>query len=600
MAGRFPEQILEQILDRIDIVELISGYIPLKKAGRNFKAACPFHYEKTPSFMVSPDKGIYHCFGCNAGGNAFNFLMRYEHLEFREAVEILAKKAQVVLPVLTFDETKISLEREIYHINELAAEFYQKNLLSESLGQPARIYLSKRKIAKETAKNLKLGFASDRWDSLLNFLRDNKINLKALEKSGLVITKEAGGFYDRFRNRIIFPIFDVKGRIIAFGGRLIEGSTDSAKYVNSPETAVFIKGNNLYGLNFAKEAIREKDLVILVEGYLDMITPYQAGIKNVVASSGTALTENQIRLLKRYTKNIVVVFDADSAGQIAALRSLDLFVQEDLYVKVVVLPEGFDPDAFIREKGAKEFNEIIKGALTLFDYKMSILLRKFDSKTIEGRANIAHEMISTVNKFKDEILKSEYMKKLAQALSISEAVLLREASQARERDGANRLNIGLNSSSSSKEPAVERMILKLILKDAGLLSLIKEEFEDCNFQDSQIRQIITTILELDKTGKSIEAKELMNFFLDTYSLQLISELAFEEDKDCIDGICFDDRKKMFKECLQRIKCEQIKSRKNLLHEQILAAQTRNDEEAVKQLIIEYNNLVKKKEKELSI
>ncbi len=600
MSNRFPEQILEQILDRVDIAELISGYIPLKKAGKNFKAVCPFHYEKTPSFMVSPDKGIYHCFGCNSGGNAFNFLMRYEHLEFREAVEVLAKKTGVALPVLSFDETKISLEREIYQINELAAEFYQKNLLSEPSAQTARIYLSNRKISRDTAKNFKLGFASDSWDSLLTYLRNNKINLKALEKSGLITAKEGGGFYDRFRNRIIFPIFDVKSRIIGFGARLIESNIDSAKYINSPETPVFIKGNNLYGLNFAKEAIREKDLVILVEGYLDMITPFQAGIKNVVASSGTALTENQIRLLKRYTKNIAVVFDSDSAGQMAALRSLDLFIEEDLYVRIAVLPEGFDPDSFIREKGANEFNEIINSSLTLFDYKMSILLKRFDSKTIEGKSNIAHEMISTINKFKDQILRSEYMKKLAQALSISEDVLLAEANQATDTVSVNRLNISLDLPSNSNKPAVEKMILKLILKDTGLISMIKQELEVCNFQDKQIKQIVSTILELEKSGKSLEAKELMNFFADTYSLQIISELAFEEDKDCIEGICFDDREKMLKECLQRIKCEQIKSRKNLLHEQILAAQSKNDDQAVKELIIEYNDLVKRKEKEVNI
>jgi DNA primase len=592
MALRFPENLLEEILNRVDLVELVSSYIPLKKSGRNFKAVCPFHYEKTASFMVSPDKGIFHCFGCNVGGNAFNFLMRYEHLEFKEAVETLAKKAGVDLPVLDNDETKLNLGQEIFRINELAAEFFHRNLLQHPQAQAARTYLAKRKISLQTAKNFKLGFAQDSWDELLNYLRQNKINLEVIEKSGLVIAKEGGGYYDRFRSRVIFPIFDMKSRIIGFGARTLVPSPDSAKYINSPETSVFVKGNNLYGINFSKESIIENDVVIIVEGYTDMILPYQESVRNIVASSGTALTENQIRLLKRYTKNIIVVFDADNAGELATLRSLDLIIAEGLNVSVAVLPQGFDPDSLVREKGVEEFKAIIKKSLNLFDYKISFLFKCFDNKSIEGRARIAHEMISTINKFKDQILKTEYMKRLSQILGIEEQALFEEADKVKDYQGV-KSNLPTSASRlESNIPAVEKMILKLILQDLGVISLVKKEIGLEDFQDSNIRQIVSTLFELEDSGKTIVAGQLINFFSDTSLQQIISELAFNEDNYCLDGVCLSDRDKMFEECLKRIRQQRVNYKKHLLAQQIIDAQSKNDEQVLTHLMKEYDLLLR--------
>ncbi len=353
MAGSIPENILEDILNRIDITELIASYIPLKRAGRNFKAVCPFHHEKTPSFMVSADKQIYHCFGCGAGGNAFSFLMQYERLEFPEAVEVLAKKAGVVLPKNKEDSRGASLATQLYSINELAGEFYASTL-NASCGAVVKDYLLSRGIKPETIKTFKLGYAQDKWDSLINYLRGKGINLSLLEKAGLILAKDSGGYYDRFRHRVIFPIFDIKSRILGFGARILpvqekSGNDNSlAKYVNSPETPVYIKGRKLYGLNLAKDAIRDLDCVAVVEGYLDFIIPYQAGVHNIVASLGTALTVEQARLIKRYTNNVVMVYDADCAGELATLRSLDIFIDEDMQVKVVSLPNGLDPETVLR------------------------------------------------------------------------------------------------------------------------------------------------------------------------------------------------------------------------------------------------------------
>ncbi|MCX5712526.1 MAG: DNA primase [Candidatus Omnitrophica bacterium] len=293
MAGRIPENVLEDILSRSNIVELIAGYIPLKRAGRNFRANCPFHHEKTPSFMVSPARQLYHCFGCGAGGNAFNFLIQYERLEFREAVEMLAKKVGVQLPnEPNQDNRAASLSTAIYKVNELAVSYYQNNWNSTA-ALAAKEYLLKRGLKVDTIKLFKLGLALNAWDGLINFLRQKDANLSFIEKAGLALAKDAGGYYDRFRNRIIFPIFDVRERAVAFGGRVLDESLP--KYMNSPETACYIKGKHLYGLHLSKDAIRQSNLAIVVEGYLDFIIPYQAGAKNIMATLGTALRLLMIR-----------------------------------------------------------------------------------------------------------------------------------------------------------------------------------------------------------------------------------------------------------------------------------------------------------------
>ena len=340
-SGRIPENILDDILGRVNIVELISGYIPLKRAGRNFKANCPFHHEKTPSFMVSPDRQIYHCFGCGESGNAFKFLMLQERMAFPEAVEALAKKTGVILPeARKIDQGVSNLTAQLYRINELAAQFYQ-NKLDAPEGLSARDYLAKRGLDRDCIKAFNLGFAPEKWDGLLSYLRVKNITLAHLEKAGLVLAKDGGGYYDRFRNRIIFTIFDIKSRPIGFGARALPGQGEAGKggslpkYINSPETPVYVKGRNLYGLNLSKDAIRESDTAVIVEGYLDFLMPFQQGLKNIVASLGTALTLEQVRLLKRYASKAVMIYDPDAAGELATLRSLDIFLEEEMEVRLL-------------------------------------------------------------------------------------------------------------------------------------------------------------------------------------------------------------------------------------------------------------------------
>ena len=586
MTGRIPENILEDILSRVDIVEVISSSMPLKRVGRNFKAACPFHHEKTPSFMVSPDRQIYHCFGCGESGNAFKFLMRYERLEFLEAVQTLAKKAGVVLPEAHKQDAKTdSLITQLYKINELTVSFYEDNLNSEG-GLWARDYLLKRGISKETVKAFKLGVAQDKWDALIAHLRAKLISLALLEKAGLILAKEGGGYYDRFRNRIIFPIFDIKSRVLGFGARVRDETLP--KYINSPETPVYTKGRNLYGLNFARDSIRENDFVVVVEGYLDCILPYQAGLKNIVASLGTALTIEQVRLLKRYTHNAVMVYDADAAGELATLRSLDIFIEEEMNVKVVSLPKGFDPDLFVRNYGIGSFKDKIAEARNLFDYKLGVLKSRYNFKEIEGKAKISALMLETLSKLKNAVLKSEYIKRLAQDLDIREDALLQEAKKA----GPVKPYADLNETPHKKELNInptEQLLIKLMLEETELIERIKKVLEPADFQDERISRIVSIMFDLATQGKNIEPRLIINYLDDEDISQVVCESLFLPG-----DLSIQDKEKVIDDCVQRLKSKKLRLKRQHLHEQIKIAQNLGDEERLNRLIEEFHYLIKMK------
>lgn len=583
MAGLIPENILEDVLSRVDIVEIISGYIPLKRAGRNFKANCPFHHEKSPSFMVSPDRQIYHCFGCGESGNAFKFLMRYERLEFPEAVEALAKRTGVILPEFHKNDTQaVNLASQIYKVNELAALYYESNLHSQP-GLNARNYFGKRGIKEETAKAFKLGLALDKWDGLIEYLKSKGISIDLMEKSGLILPKDKGGYYDRFRNRLIFPIVDVKSQVIGAGARVLDDSLP--KYINSPETPVYIKGKHLYGLNFAKDAIRDNDCVAVVEGYLDFIIPYQEGFQNIVASLGTALTVEQVRLLKRYTHNIVMVYDGDAAGQMAALRSLDIFIEEDVLVKVASLPEGFDPDSFVRKYGVAAFKDLIKNADSLFDYKLKILKLRFSSKEAEGKAKISAEMLATIKKFTNAVLRTEYIKKLSNDLNVNESALKEDLGKVKE-DKVNLLQKSVVVKKEININATEKLLIKLMLEEAELLQDIRQHLDPADFQDEITSRIVATMFSLAEQGRAIDKGVLMSHFGDADILQVVCESAFMPE-------IAEGKDKIARECIERLKKDKIKSIRERLHNEIKAAQSVGDNEKLNRLMQEFHLLIKK-------
>ncbi len=590
MAGLFAEPVLDEILARTDIVDLISAFIPLKKAGRNFKACCPFHKEKTASFVVSADKQIYHCFGCGAGGNAFNFLIQYERMEFPEAVEFLAKKAGIVLPEKNRPSThqNAGLISRVSRINELTAEYYE-GVLRSAAGKPAHQYLDKRGIRPETARAFRLGFAPDMPDSLANFLKSRKIDASAAQTAGVLVAGNNGAHKDRFRNRVIFPIADVKGSVIGFGGRILSSQSDAfgPKYLNSPETPVYVKGRHLYGLNIAKDAIRRDDIAIVVEGYLDCVIPHQSGLNNVVASLGTALTPEQIRLLKRYTHNVCLLFDGDTAGQSASVRSLDDFIDEGIHLTIAVLPEGHDPDTYAREFGADRLKELIKNARSIFDYKIDFLARSHDARTIEGKAQLSAEMLPTIARFKNAILKSEYIKKLSDLLNLSEQALIAEMGKIKQSYGAE--NDGGERPVYRKTAVnpTEQLIIKLMLDEIGIIQRIRDRLDPSDFQDGRTSRIVSLILELTADGKKPSPNTLMNRMGGEDIMKLICESTFLPD------IPPGQKEKVIEDCIKRLKSIKATVRKQQIQTDIKSAQIKGDHAMVDKLMLEFQDLIKK-------
>jgi len=586
MFGRIPENLLEDILSRVDIVEMISGYISLKKAGSNFKANCPFHHEKTASFMVSPERQIYHCFGCGESGNAFKFLMRHERMEFPEAVEMLAKKCGVSLPDQDTPELTraASLSSQLYKINELAVNFYENNLHSGSANFAIN-YLTNRGIKLETIKEFRLGLATSGWDNLINCLRSKNVSLALLEQVGLVLPKDSGGYYDRFRQRIIFPVFDIRSRMIGFGARVMDNSLP--KYINSPETPIYVKGKNLFGLNLSKDFIRDIDSAVIVEGYLDFMIPYQEGLKNIVASQGTALTLEQIKLLKRYTHNVVMIYDGDTAGEIATLRSLDLLIDEGINVKVVPLPKGMDPDALVRKEGINALKDKVKKAASFFDYKLDVLRSRYDIKDAHGKTKIASEMLLTINKFDNAILRGEYTKRLSEVMCIPEQFILEELVKLKPADSKFTGQLVPPVKKQIQINPAEKLLIKFMLEEKELIEKIMQQLSPADFADTRTAKIVSVMQNLVLEGKNITPSVLMNYFSEDDASQLVCETMFMPALDD------QGREKAVNDCITRIKIHRKKAQREHLHLQIKSAQSLGDEGKLNSLIQEFHNLIKK-------
>lgn len=595
--GFIPEEIVAQVIDRCDIVDLISSYVPLKRAGRNFKTNCPFHHEKTPSFVVNPDKQIFHCFGCGVGGNVVGFVMKHDRLEFPEAIRMLAQKVNVTIPETKRPGDRTANVRQlIFDVNALAARYFHENLISDK-GKPAleaRTYLKKRKVGLETVKRFQLGFAADRWDGLIKYLRAQGTRPELMEQAGLIIPRDqGGGYYDRFRNRIIFPIADTQAHCRAFGARaLSSGSGEdktTAKYINSPETPVYTKGHHLYGFHLAKQAIGQEDCAIIVEGYMDCIMPYQAGVANVVASLGTALTVEQIRLLRRYTKNVVMLFDMDAAGESAIMRSLDTLVEEGMDVKVGALDEGHDPDSFVRQYGGDAFREKIRQARTLFDYKLGVLMNRYEAGAIEGKVRISGEMLRTVDKFGNAVLRAEYVKRLAGALAVPEQALVTELKKVRQMTGGKK---GFGRDGGPKTPVQEQLrvvesdILKLLLEEKSFVEATKKEIAPSDFRDERIRKVISRIYDLVEQGKEVNSASLINSFEDEAIRHMIARLTANE------GMAAGDKEKMHRDYINRMKKDRVKRQMKELQGQIRDAEREADQSRIKMLLEQYSRLMK--------
>ncbi|MGB2705558.1 MAG: DNA primase [Candidatus Omnitrophota bacterium] len=568
-----PNEVINRILDRVDIVEIISGYVPLKKAGQNFKARCPFHQEKTPSFMVNPAKQIFHCFGCGAGGNVISFLMKYEKMDFIEAIKTLADKANVPLPRQRPGEReKTSFAERLYEVNNLACGFFQENLAGEA-GREARRYFIQRGLNERTIKHFRLGFAQDSWRALIDYCKRKNVGEDILEKAGLVLLNETNrNFYDRFRARIIFPIFSLRNRVLGFGARALGEAMP--KYMNSPETHVYSKGKQLYGMNFAKEFIRRQGYVVIAEGYFDLILPFQNDVKNVVATLGTALTLEQIGAIRRFTKNVIMIYDSDTAGEAAALRGLDLLIGQDMNVRIAVLPKGNDPDSFVRKEGRDGFMRVLGESRDLFDYKLGTLTAKFKKSEPRSTARIVEEMLPTLARIKNAVLKSGYLKKMSEELSVDEESIRTELGKVRPeyaRDYSARVG--------PEEPQLARRaemtLLAIALEDTNSAATIEEKLGFEKFKSKTVVKILEKITALQKSGKKVIPSHLVSCFEDAKIEEIIA-------KALSIAPTIQDRDKGLRDCFRHILDENVKE----------AARNNPDIHEVKRLIAEHQNMLK--------
>jgi DNA primase len=424
--GTIPSQNIEQIAAANDIVEVIGSYFPLKRAGTTFKALCPFHQEKTPSFTVSPQRQTFHCFGCGVGGSVFRFVMDYEHLDFPSAVRKLAARAGV--PVIEErgpsgdDDRQHETRRTLLQLHAEATEWFHENLVKGKAGAPARDYLKKRAIDRRIADDWQIGFAPESWDAFLTWAIDRGYRRPQILQSGLIKPRDEnrpdGEAYDRFRGRIMFPIHNDVGEVIAFSGRVLEKEAEGAKYLNSPETPLFRKGRVLFGLHKTKRGLIEANCAIVCEGQLDLITVFEAGITNVVAPQGTAFTEDQARILKRFVNEVVLCFDADTAGQKAAERSLDALLQNNLIVRVAEMPAGEDPDSMIRHRGKDEFEKRVAGARDFFDSWIEHETASTDLDSLGAKMQLARKLADTVARVQDPLMRGEVANKVSARLGV--------------------------------------------------------------------------------------------------------------------------------------------------------------------------------------
>jgi DNA primase len=504
LNGSIPDDKIEEVRRRADIASLIGEYVTLKKAGRNYLGLCPFHREKTPSFTVSPDKQMFYCFGCSEGGNVFSFLMKLNHLTFPEAVRHLAGKVGVVIPERTMsrvEKERDTLAEQIRRVNELAAGFFTRALQSPA-GESAMKYLGKRGIGESAIKTFRLGLAPEGWSHLHEFLEKKGVSPKLAEQAGLLVPRAGEperGHYDRFRGRVMFPIEDVDGRVIAFGGRVM--GADEPKYMNSPESTVYTKGNTLYGLARTREAIREKGFAILVEGYFDLIALWNTGILNVVATLGTALTRSQVDLLRRYTVRVVAVFDPDEAGRKALARSLELFLAGNVHARAVILPDGQDPDDFVRTHGREKMDEMVAHAWPMADYYIEKILG--GRGTLEEDRDKLREAVSFLSRIEDAVERNLFIKKIAEKLNVDEDVLKTEVRRALSNTPLPRTDRPRSKTVGESDP-LEMSLIHMMLEYPARISTVAESGIFAFFKTEELKSLGEELLAMDREGRVMQ------------------------------------------------------------------------------------------------
>ena len=586
-AGFLSEEKVSEIRDRSSILEVISDYVALKKAGKNYRGLCPFHSEKTPSFMVNEEKQIFHCFGCGEGGDVFTFLMKVGHFSFPQAVEELAKRYGVKLPSreLSSVQKKEMAKREIlFQINEIASEYFYDLLTKRREGEEGRRYLSQRGIGQEIVSEHRLGASTDHWDGLVQHLQGKKVSLELAWELGLIFPKKKEGWYDAFRGRILFPIFDLHQRVVGFGGRIVKEG--QPKYLNSPESIIYHKGEVLYGLQVAKRYVAEKDYVIIVEGYFDLLTLHQYGLKYSVATLGTALTTQHIRTLKRYTKNLITLFDADQAGVQATLRSLPLFLEEEVAGKTIILPKGEDPDGFLRKGYLEDLGRRVERAVPLVDFFFDQLMKTHDLKSIDGKVKVAKEGVALLSKIPDKIRRDFYIKALAERLDIQESFLyemLRFPSRGPSKAGED-----LKKSSVGKTfPKSEEMVVLLMVHHPEFIPTLSKEGIFKEFESPILQKMAETLKDLYQRKGRIDLPEALANVEEDLKGRLC-EFAFRES-----GLEGGDWGRILQDCVQKIREKRLKKEKGELLKKIREAEKQQEGKRLVPLLKEHQELARK-------
>ena len=527
-------EIIDQIKQAANIIEIASQYTNITKRGKSHIGLCPFHSEKTPSFTLDIERQLYHCFGCGAGGDIFTLVMEKENMSFPEALRLLADKYNIEMP----DQKKLSpqitqLKEDIGRINELTLGFFRKNLFNTQEGQKALDYLHKRKISDEVIQKLKIGYALNSWDALINFFREKKVSPSLLEKSGLALRRQnKEGFYDRFRGRVIFPIFTDTGTVVAFGGRTLFDA--EPKYLNSPDTPKYTKGKLLYGLNFSKEDIKKKEDIILVEGYTDFLSLYQFGITNCAASLGTSLTMSQVNIAHRFATVIIACFDGDVAGRKAALRAISLCFEKGVQIKIMLLPKGSDPDSFIQKHGASEFETLKSKSVPPLKYMVELHTYKKDMEVPEVRTQVIRTIYGEIEKITDPILKSHYITELSNYGFVKEEIIRSIAHQKHEK---------LTKQKEIDFLPAEKRLLQIIFEDSQTAIKVFDITQSEDFLGLKSEEIFSALRDVIKNKKPLnfhEFKEKLSPLLFSSLSEILvekgQETTTEEALDCVEAL----------------------------------------------------------------
>ena len=538
MAGLISDNTLEQIRAASDIVDVIGGYLPLKRAGANFTALCPFHKEKSPSFNVNPHKQIFHCFGCHKGGDVFTFVKEYENIGFVDAVRRLADRAKIPLELDNNPGAQEArhIKDQLLQIHEQITQRWQACLANEAAGQLARDYLAKRGVSAEAIKLFRLGAAPEAWDDTVNWAKSKSFDLAVMEQAGLIIKKaETGRHYDRFRGRLMFPICDEQGRVIGFSGRILTGDEKTAKYVNSPETPIFTKSKVFFALDKSKRAILDAGFAIVCEGQLDSIACFMAGVQNIVAPQGTAFTDQHARIIKRYVDEVVLCFDSDNAGQNAAVRSLDSLLASGLAVRVAIVPPPHDPDSFIKANGGEAFRQLIAGAEGFFDYYLGRLCRTNDITSDKGRLTVVRDMAEAVRKTGNTVLVDKYAQKTALRIGVAPDAVRKEFGKTSTAPVVAAEDEYFDSAAAEEgevaipRPAMlESWLLKLALRHDHGMDWLAAHLDPGWLQHPQVRDIVARRLKAHQEGSWRSIGAFLDGFESPSVRSLITELISDD------------------------------------------------------------------------